>query len=474
MIIEELKASGCEVSSNPTILEKYSRDFCIWTEPCKPICVVWVKNTEEVQRIVKIANKYSEPIIPVSSGVHFYGATIPDSSGIVVDLSKMNRMNVDRRNRCVAIEPGVRWGPLQAELKKHGLRALNPLLPHPKSSVLTSILEREPPLVWKFEYKEQICSLEIVLPDGEIFRTGSASVTKPSFIKIDKVVPYGPGLNWHWLFQGAQGTLGIVTWMNIRAEILPSLQKLLFISASHIGDLAETLYKIGRLMIGYECFILNNLNLALILGNSFEEMRKLRESLPPWALIICLGAMRRFPEEKIMYEEEALKDIGIDVTPTLHGSVAWSNKILALLSSPWEGEPYWKFRYRGGCQNIFFISSLSSIQRYYHLIFDLAAEYGFSIEDIGVYVQPLEYGRAAYCDFGFHYRPDDPKKVKIRQFISDVCMLLARNGAFFNRPYGPMAEAAYGMNASYSYLLRRIKEMFDVQGIMNPGKLCFR
>ncbi|MCS7114459.1 MAG: FAD-binding oxidoreductase [Nitrososphaerota archaeon] len=474
MVIEELKASGCEVSSEPAILKKYSCDFCIWAEPSKPTCVVWARNTEGVQRVVKIANKYNEPIIPVSSGIHFYGATIPDSGGIIVDLSKLNKFVVDRRNKCVAIEPGVRWGPLQEELKKYGLRVPNPLLPHPESSVLTSILEREPPLIWKFEYKEQICSLEIVLPNGELFRTGSASVTKPSFIKVDKVVPYGPGLNWHWLFQGAQGTLGIVTWMNIRAEILPSLQKVLFVPSSDIEDIVEIIYKIGMLMVGYECFILNDLNLALILEDSLKDLQSFRKQLPRWVLILNLGAMRRFPEEKIMYEEEALRDLGVDFAPTLCGSLDWASRLSELLSKPWETEPYWKFRYKGGCQSIFFISSLSSVKKYLYLLFDLAAYYGYSVENIGVYVQPLEYGRAAYCDFSFHYDPDDPEKVKLKQLISNACMLLAKNGAFFNRPYGPMAEAAYGMNASYSYLLRKVKDIFDVQGIMNPGKLCFR
>lgn len=473
MIIEELKSLGCEVSCESKILDRYSYDFCIWTEPCKPTGVVWPRNVEDVQRIVKITNKYNEPAIPVSSNVHFYGATIPDNGGIIVDLSKMNKVDVDRRNRCVSIEPGVRWGSLQAELKKHGLRALNPLFPHPEASVLTSVLEREPPLVWKMEYKEQICSLEVVLPNGELFRTGSASVTKPSFIKVDKVVPYGPGLNWHWLFQGAQGTLGIVTWMNMRAEVLPTLQKVLFVSSPNIVELAETLYQIGRLMIGYECFVLNDLNLASILGDPHENLQKLRESLPRWTLTICLAAMHRFPEEKIMYEEEALRDLGVDTTPTLRGSPILANKLSTLLSMPWEDDPYWKFRYKGGCQSIFFVSPLSSIQKYCDLVFDLAADYGYSSENIGVYVQPLDYGRAAYCEFGFHYNPNDFGKVKVKRLIPDVCMLLARNGAFFNRPYGPMAEAAYEMNASYTCLLRRVKEIFDTNGVMNPGKLCF-
>lgn len=316
-LINELKASvSCECSDEKSVLEQYSKDNSIWAEPKLPTCVVWPRSVKDIQNIVKIANKHGEPVIPVSSGVHFHGSTIPTYGGIVVDLSKMTKIEVDRRNKTVVIEPGVRWSPLQEEVSKEGLRVINPFLPHAAQSVLTSILERTPPVVWKSEYQERICSLEVVLPSGEIFRTGSASVSKTGMFPVSGVVPYGPGLNWHYLFQGAQGSFGIVTRMRIKAEVKPALEKLIFYTSSNIEDFMNVIYNIGKLLIGYECLVLNSLNLASIIANVDEDVIKLKNMLSPWTLILCLGGMR-YPEEKIAYEEEAIKNLGINIKPTI-------------------------------------------------------------------------------------------------------------------------------------------------------------
>jgi hypothetical protein len=436
--------------------------------PRRPTNVLRPRNVEEVQKIVKLANEHREPLIPISSGVHFFGATMPDHGGIIVDLSKMDNIEVDRQNKCVNIEPGVRWGRLQMETNKQGLRVLNPLLPHAEGSALTSILEREPPLVWRSEYGERITSLEIVLPNGELFRTGSWGVVRSAF-KLGHVVPYGPGLNWHWLFQGAQGTLGIVTKMRIRAFPMPSLRKLLFITSSNLDELAEALYILGRMMVGYECFILNNLYLSSIVADSVENLKKLKEKLPTWTLLICLCGMRWFPGERIAYEEEAMREKGIEAKSTLPELPEANTVLLPLLLGFWEKEPYWKFRWKGRNQPVPFITSLGKLQKHFDTISEISLMHNYSIENVGFYVQPLEHGRAAYCEFGFCYDPSrDKEKEMVKELIFDACAWLAKEGAFFNRPYGPMADL---VDASYKHLLRQVKSIFDPNNIMNPGKL---
>ncbi len=191
-------------------LTGYSRDMSL-SEPRRPTLVVKPKDTEEVQKIVKLSNKQQVPVVPVSSGVHFHGETIPEQGGIVVDLGRMDKVvQVDARNRKVKVEPGVTWGNLQEALKKHGQMGLNPLFPHPAMSALTSSLERNPMLIPKYEYAEPVLTMEVVLPNGELFRTGTASAAN-----TEEAYPEGPGIDFYRLFQGAQGTLGIVTWLNI-------------------------------------------------------------------------------------------------------------------------------------------------------------------------------------------------------------------------------------------------------------------
>ena len=51
---------------------------------------------------------------------------------------------------------------------------------------------------------------------------------------------------------------------------------------------------------------------------------------------------------------------------------------------------------------------------------------------------------------------------------------MANRGAFFTRPYGIWADLAFERDPQSAYLLNRVKEIFDPNGIMNPGKLCFK
>ncbi len=77
-------------------------------------------------------------MVPVSSAVHFYGATIPKQGGIVLDLSRMNQvLEIDELNQRVRMEAGVTWEQLTSELGKKGFRIMMPLLPHPSRSVVT-------------------------------------------------------------------------------------------------------------------------------------------------------------------------------------------------------------------------------------------------------------------------------------------------------------------------------------------------
>jgi len=102
------------VSDEPETLDKYSKDKS-FVQPRRPTVVVYPKNAEEVQKIVKYANQTMTAITPRSSKVSFYGAGIPMQGGIIVDLSRMNKvLEIDPRNKKVKVEPGVTWAQVQA------------------------------------------------------------------------------------------------------------------------------------------------------------------------------------------------------------------------------------------------------------------------------------------------------------------------------------------------------------------------
>ncbi len=78
-------------------LIKYSHDQS-FVEPRRPEVVAFAKSVEDVQEVIRYANKIHTPVVPFSSGLNLHGGTIPKEGGILLDLSQMNAIQVDDNN----------------------------------------------------------------------------------------------------------------------------------------------------------------------------------------------------------------------------------------------------------------------------------------------------------------------------------------------------------------------------------------
>ena len=479
-----LKLVGAEKFTDaPEVLKAYSMDFSL-VPSGTPNYVVKPKKTEDVRKVVEFANEHSIPVVPVSSSTHFYGTTIPKQGGIVLDLTGMTKIfEIDELNRRVRIEAGVTWEQLTNELGKKGFRMIMPLLPHPLRSVVTDYLEREVPTNTVYDYGEPLQSMEVVWPTGEIFRTGSASVTGYPDSPSKGANPSGPGLDFYRLLQGAQGTMGVVTWANFKIEYLPKIDKILFAPVTELDYALEFLYRVLRLRIGQECLLLNNVDSAAIIADDWsKDFEKLRASLPPWTLILVISGLQRHPEGKIQYEEKILGEVlknefpEIYLADNLPGFPSLSKKLLPMLRKPWSNKiPYWKKRYKGGCQSLFFITKPTQASKFITEVEQIAARHGYPISDIGGYLQPIEHNRACHLEFNFFYDPESRSEVeKVRSLYDEAAKVLLSEGALFTRPYGEeLTRLVYEKAADYTMTLRRVKKIFDPNNIMNPGNLCF-
>lgn len=470
------------VSDKPDALKVYAQDYSL-TPPMLPNIAVQPKNSGEIQQIVKLADENRVPVVPVSSSVHFQGATIPSQGGLVLDLGRMNRiLEINELDRIIRLEPGVTWQQAQSALVKNQGVVVSPLGVHPQRSVVTDYLEREVPTSAMYEYSEPLLSMEVVWANGEIFRTGSASAPMYPDGPSKGANPQGPGLDFFRLLQGAQGTMGVVTWAAVKYEYLAPVNKVFFMTFKQIEDAIEPIYKIQRMVIGNECLLLNNLDLATILaGKRPNDLKRLRETLPPYTLCLVLSGSRGRPEEKIQYQEEALRQLAknflkVELLTALPGVPGLEKQLPSLLRQPSaeDGANYWRLRNKGGWQSLFFITLPEKVPAYTAIVSQVAAKHGYPVSDVGVYLQPIERARACQCQFNFYYNPEDAaEKQKISQLYAEAAQSLLNSGAYFTRPYGVLADMVYSRATGYVTALRKVKKIFDPHNILNPGKLCF-
>jgi len=232
-------------------------------------------------------------------------------------------------------------------------------------------------------------------------------------------------------------------------------------------------------MLGSECFVLNSHDLAAILAVDFPgDFDTLRDTLPLYTIVQVISGLNRLPEERLAYEEEALLETGrqfhFDAQRTVAGIPGLDAAILGLIRKPWQKDVYWKEQPKGACHDIFFHTTLNRVPEFVALMEGMAAAAGYRTRDMGVYLQPLERARACFVCFGLTCNPDNAAEVAIvKNLFLEGSRRIQNLGGFFTTPYGPWADMVYSQTAQYTAVLKIVKNAYDPNNIMNPGKLCF-
>ncbi|TFG31771.1 FAD-binding oxidoreductase [Candidatus Thorarchaeota archaeon] len=460
------------VSDEENVLSQYSGNY-------PPSLVVWPITTEEVVNIVKWANENSVALVPTSSlGPKLRGSSLPKvENAIVVDLSKMNQiLRIDSTNKVAMIEPGVTYDELIHTLKLAGLRPLMPFLPKGSKSVLASCLDREPITIPRFHWDtpDPLLCTETVFGTGDIFRTGAAA--GPGTLEEQweagqaQKNPMGPSqFDPYRLVQGAQGTIGIVTWISMKCEKLPEIQKFFLAQADDLGDFQEFNYALFRRRLPDEHFMLNSTALSAALGE--------KKLLSPWILILGVSGHGDIADEELDYRIGDIKDIARESNVKLEENLkdVKSSEIEALLNRASE-VPYWKIRAKGECQEVMFTTTLDRVQEFYHVFHEVAREIGFPLDQIGAYVQPMNQGTNTHVGFDLYYTlGEDDSTEKVIMLLSRGQKKLLDEGAYFSRPYGVIIDAVFEKGSPLTVdAMKRVKSIFDPNNILNPGTLCFK
>lgn len=137
--------------------------------------------TEQVQAIVRIANQYRIPLYAISTGKNLgYGGSAPAYTGsVIVDLKRMNRiLEVDEANASVLVEPGVSYFDLYNHLRSIGSKLWIDCPDPGWGSVVGNAIDRGGGYTMA-NYRNHFdshCGMEVVLPDGELLRTGMGAI----------------------------------------------------------------------------------------------------------------------------------------------------------------------------------------------------------------------------------------------------------------------------------------------------------
>jgi len=201
-----------------------------------PDVLVEVESTEEVSKIMRYADENLIPVVARGSGTGLVGASVPVYGGIMMCMSRMNRiLELDEENLTLTLEPGVLLMDINKYVEPFDL--FYPPDPGEKTATIAGNINTNAGGMRAVKYgvtRDYIRGLEIVLPNGDILDVGG------------KVVKNSSGYSIKDLICGSEGTLGVVTKAILKLIPLPKKAVSLLIPFPNLDMAISTVPKIVK------------------------------------------------------------------------------------------------------------------------------------------------------------------------------------------------------------------------------------
>ncbi|KPF91590.1 FAD-linked oxidase [Novosphingobium sp. AAP83] len=224
----------------------YADHFAQDPETHLPIAAVAPTSRDQVRDIVRVANRHKVALWPISRGKNFgYGGAAPVMKGsVVLDLSRLKAIDFDEANGVVLVEPGVSFFDLHDFLQARKAPYWLSVPGNSWGSVAGNALDRGVGYTPYGDHASRICGLEVVLPDGDLIRTGMGAMDGSPTWNLYRN-GFGPG--WDTMF--CQSNFGVVTrlglWLMPEPEALAGYD-LEFDKPEDLGWAIDTIMPLRR------------------------------------------------------------------------------------------------------------------------------------------------------------------------------------------------------------------------------------
>lgn len=221
-----------KVSTAPTDLETHGKDES-YPVRYPPLAVVFAENLSDIQTTLAWAREHHLPVIPFGAGTSIEGHVIPQGQAISLDISRMNRvLEVRPQDFIAVVEPGLTRKALNEALKGTGL--FFPVDPGADASLggMAATNASGTTTVRYGGMRQNVLALQVVLANGQVLELGRG-VRKTS-----------AGYNLKDLFIGSEGTLGIITRLTLRLHPIPEHIHTLRVFFDNLSDTAQAAYAI--------------------------------------------------------------------------------------------------------------------------------------------------------------------------------------------------------------------------------------
>jgi D-lactate dehydrogenase (cytochrome) len=197
------------VSDVESVLDEHGADLS-YHAPRRPDVVVYPQSTQEVAAVLGYADGAGVPVTPFGAGTSLEGHVIPLEGGISLDLTRMSSiLELRPDDLTVTVQPGVTRSQLEAAAGPHGLWF--PVDPG-ADATLGGMAATNASGTTSVRYggmRTHVLALEVVLAGGKVVRTGSRAVKTSA------------GYNLTSLLVGSEGTLGVITELTLRLHPIP-------------------------------------------------------------------------------------------------------------------------------------------------------------------------------------------------------------------------------------------------------------